>query len=152
MIRLSKAAERLRQGARVISLRKIPTLTEDGEMPSQSENGVLAPRTEGGEIHNQSEQGVPAPIEGRAIPSQSEPIVPAPIEGGEILSQSERVVPAPVEGGETHSQSKGGDGGGLQGNSGSGGAPVRQPALRLLHEGVFRMSWQMARVYIYVRT
>lgn len=24
-------------------------------------------------------------------------------------------------------------------------------ALRLLHEGVFRMSWQMARVYIYVR-
>ena len=101
MIRLSKAAERLRQGARVISLRKIPTLTEDGEMPSQSENGVLAPRTEGGEIHNQSEQGVPAPIEGRAIPSQSEPIVPAPIEGGEILSQSERVVPAPVEGGET---------------------------------------------------
>ncbi|CAN0387206.1 unnamed protein product, partial [Ectocarpus sp. 8 AP-2014] len=25
------------------------------------------------------------------------------------------------------------------------------PGLRLLHEGVFRMSWQMARVYIYVR-
>lgn len=26
------------------------------------------------------------------------------------------------------------------------------PTLRLLHEGVFRMSWQMARVYIYIRS
>lgn len=25
------------------------------------------------------------------------------------------------------------------------------PVLRLLHEGVFKMSWNMARVYIYVR-
>ncbi|CAM9374606.1 unnamed protein product, partial [Laminaria digitata] len=86
MIRLSKAAERLRQGARIISLRKIPTLIEGGEIPSQSERGI-----------------------------------PASIDGGEIPSQSEREVPAP-------------------------------PVLRLLHEGVFRMSWQMARVYIYVRT
>lgn len=31
----------------------------------------------------------------------------------------------------------------------AGFSPV---SLRLLHEGVFRMSWQMARVYIYVRS
>lgn len=31
-------------------------------------------------------------------------------------------------------------------------AGLSLPSLRLLHEGVFRMSWQMARVYIYVRS
>lgn len=134
MARLSKAAERLRQGARVISLRKIPTLTEGGEIP------------------NRSERGVPSPIEGGEILSQSEPVVSAPLENGEIPSQPERVVPAHTEGGEIPSQSERGDGGRLQVSGGSGEAPVRQPALRLLHEGVFRMSWQMARVYIYVRT
>lgn len=34
---------------------------------------------------------------------------------------------------------------------GRGRASGGRPVLRLLHEGVFRMSWQMARVYIYVR-
>ena len=151
MVRLSKAAERLRQGARVISLRKIPTLTEDGEIPDQSGNRVAAP-AEGGGIPSQLERGLPAPTEGGEVPSQSERKVPAPTKGGEIPSQSERVVPAPVEGVGIPSQSDRGNGGGLQGNNGSRLAPVRQPALRLLHEGVFRMSWQMARVYIYVRT
>lgn len=35
------------------------------------------------------------------------------------------------------------------GTRGEGDGGSRE--MRLLHEGVFRMSWQMARVYIYVR-
>ena len=134
MIQLSKAVKKLRQGARVISLRKIPTLTEDGEIPSQSE------------------QGVTASINGGNIPSRSGRGVPVPVEGGEISYQSEQRVPPFLEGGEVPSQSERRDEGGSQCDSGSGRATMRQPALRLLHEGMFRMSWQMARVYIYVRT
>lgn len=33
-----------------------------------------------------------------------------------------------------------------------GEAAGRHPVLQLLHEGLFKMSWQMARVYIYVRS
>lgn len=37
-------------------------------------------------------------------------------------------------------------------SDGDGGAAERcSRGLQLLHEGVFRMSWQMARVYIYLR-
>lgn len=36
-------------------------------------------------------------------------------------------------------------------SDGGGGATERHRSLKLLHEGVFRMSWQMARVYIYLR-
>lgn len=38
----------------------------------------------------------------------------------------------------------------LAGSLDGSGSPAIA-VLRLLHEGVFRMSWQMARVYIYVR-
>lgn len=33
----------------------------------------------------------------------------------------------------------------------NGGVAPSTVILRLVHDGVFRMSWQMARVYIYVR-
>ena len=170
MIQLSKAVKKLRQGARVISLRKIPTLTEDGEIPSQSEQGVTA-SINGGNIPSRSGRGVPVPVEGGEISYQSEQRVPPFLEGGEVPSQSERDIPsltgigsggiprqlergvlAPIAGGEMPSQSERRDEGGSQCDSGSGRATMRQPALRLLHEGMFRMSWQMARVYIYVRT
>ncbi|CAM9436613.1 unnamed protein product [Ectocarpus fasciculatus] len=44
-----------------------------------------------------------------------------------------------------------GDEGARQDSSRDSEAAGVDPGLRLLHEGVFRMSWQMARVYIYVR-
>lgn len=45
-----------------------------------------------------------------------------------------------------------GGGTGVQQDSRGGQATEEQRgSLRLLHEGVFRMSWQMARVYVYLR-
>ncbi|CAM9865234.1 unnamed protein product [Ectocarpus sp. 12 AP-2014] len=44
-----------------------------------------------------------------------------------------------------------GDQGVRQDNNRDSAAAGVDPGLKLLHEGVFRMSWQMARVYIYVR-
>lgn len=82
MMRLSEAAQLLRKGARVISLRPIPAFKEESAAPT-SDSQTSA--------------------NGRA-------------------DESRRKI----------------------GNH-------MQPALRLLHEGVFRMSWQMARVYIYIR-
>eukprot|EP00752_Nemacystus_decipiens_P002241 g2124.t2 len=79
MILLAKHIEKLRRGARVVSLKPIPTLDANGETSGQSRN-----RIEG--------------------------------EGDE-----------------------------------DGGAAGRHGGLQLLHEGVFRMSWQMARVYIYLK-
>ena len=150
MIQLSKAVKKLRQGARVISLRKIPTLTEDGEIPSQSEQGQeVTASIKRGNTPSRSGRGVPVPIEGGEISYQSEQRVPPFLEGGEVPSQSERDIP-PLTG-------IGSEGIPSQLERGvpapiAGGATMRQPALRLLHEGMFRMSWQMARVYIYVRT
>lgn len=85
MTRLSKCVVRLREGARVISLRPIPAF--EPSMAKDSQRKV---------------------IDGNA---------------GSSTGQAKRR----SEPGEGH------------------------PVLRLLHEGVFRMSWQMARVYIYVR-
>lgn len=78
MVLLAKLIQKLRQGARVISLKPIPILEASGEIPGQSST-----------------------IEDE--------------------------------------------------NDGEEGATERHRGLQLWHEGVFRMSWQMARVYIYLK-
>lgn len=83
MVLLAEGTVKLRQGARVISLRPIPGLETSREIPGQSSISV-----------HDRDAGI---------------------------QQDTR-----------------------------GGEATEGP-LRLVHEGVFRMSWQMARVYVYVR-
>lgn len=85
MVLLAEGIQKLRKGARVISLRPIPALETNGEIPGQSKIRV----------------------DDRDVDVQQD--------------------------------SRGGE------------ATEGQRGLRLLHEGVFRMSWQMARVYVYLR-
>lgn len=79
MVLLSRRIQKLRKGARVISLKPIPTLESSGEIPGQ--RSTIEDERDGEE----------------------------------------------------------------------GAATERHRGLELMHEGVFRMSWQMARVYIYLR-
>lgn len=78
MVLLAKRIQKLREGARVISLKPIPILEMSGEIPGQSST-----------------------------------------------KEDE--------------------------SDGEGGATKRHRGLQLLYADVFRMSWQMARVYIYLR-